>query len=83
MSDTPSTTMSAAPTDSPSQGSTPSPAPHKSGDCFRDKFSGIYQTLPDIEPGLVPHGFVKIHDGPCQCEGQTALDCPEPGDPDT
>lgn len=50
--------------------------------CFRQNFSGIYETKTDL--GLNRIGWTLIHSGACtQCEGKTVAppdSCVEPGD---
>jgi hypothetical protein len=47
--------------------------------CFRNKTQGFYKTF---RPGdfMLKTEWVKIHNGPCQCEGKFADECQEPGD---
>lgn len=50
------------------------------GDCYKRRFSGIYQTLHWYDIKL---GYDRIHEGPCtQCEGKTSVGCCEPPDRD-
>lgn len=47
--------------------------------CFRDSFSGSYETKRDL--GFNRIGWRLIHSGACtKCEGKTIIDCCEPSD---
>ncbi len=55
-------------------------AANESG-CFRHRFSGLYKIFNRGDFGIRVE-WVFIHNGPCECEGQTMDQCVEPGDPD-
>jgi hypothetical protein len=48
--------------------------------CYKHKFSGMYKTFRpgDVQAPTIDWCF--IHNGDCQCEGQTGDVCQEPGD---
>jgi hypothetical protein len=49
--------------------------------CFRNKFNGLYKTFNKGDLAFPINEWVRIHDGTCECEGKTADECQEPGDP--
>ncbi len=47
--------------------------------CYRSRFAGVYETKYDLIFNRI--GWVLIHPGDCtSCEGQSVIDCCEPGD---
>ncbi|MBR9909402.1 MAG: DUF4157 domain-containing protein [Gammaproteobacteria bacterium] len=47
--------------------------------CYRSSFAGVYETKRDFFFNRI--GWVLIHPGECtSCEGQSVIDCCEPGD---
>ena len=48
--------------------------------CYKHKFSGMYKTFRpgDVQAPTIDWCF--IHNGDCQCDGQTGDVCQEPGD---
>jgi hypothetical protein len=53
--------------------------PFFSKNCYRSKFNGVYQTVFGFVALFSPD-LIFIHQGECQCEGKTGIECQEPGD---